>query len=138
DYTYGLGSKLAPFSRQCLTDLAIILDDPVEDDGQLGMAIEVGMRVGIRRPAMGSPSRVADAEETAGPVGGEQGFEIGDLAGRLPHLESHPRDRGDARRVIPAVLEPTKPRQDESDGIPITDVADDATHRPAVLMQPLT
>src|SRR3989454_10232158 len=83
------------------------------------------------------PPCVADAECSLGPVGGEQGLEISDLAGRLPDVERHPRDGGNPSRVIAAVLQPTKTRKDEGDSVPMADVADDSTHRRAVLTRPL-
>src|SRR2546426_8554616 len=61
DFRGGLGAKLMPLGGQRLSKLSIGLDDPVVDDGQLGIAIEVWMRFVIRRAPMGSPSRAADA-----------------------------------------------------------------------------
>src|SRR5437870_2615668 len=101
------------------------------------LAVEVRMCVRVRWPAMGGPTRVADAEGTLGPVGGEQGFEIRDLAGRLPDVERHPRNRGNTCRVVAAVLQPTETRKNEGNGILMADVADDSTHRPTALRQPL-
>src|SRR2546422_349873 len=102
DFRVGLGAKLVPFCGQRLSKLPIILDDPVVNDGQSGVTVEVRMCVRVRWPAMGGPTRVADAEGTLGPVGGEQGFEIRDLAGRLPDVERHPRNRGNTCRVVAA------------------------------------
>ncbi|PYN71257.1 MAG: hypothetical protein DMD93_00740 [Candidatus Rokuibacteriota bacterium] len=83
---------------------------------------------------MGGPAGVADGQGSFGAVGGEQGFEIGDLARRLSDIERHPpRERGNPHRVIAAVLESPKAGQDEGERIPMTDVPDDSTHRPTVL-----
>src|SRR5439155_8134395 len=60
DFGVGLGAKPMPFRRQRFAELPIILDDSVVDDGQLRMAIEVGMSIGVRRPAMGGPPSMAD------------------------------------------------------------------------------
>jgi hypothetical protein len=128
DFRVGLGAEPMPFGRQRLSQLPVILDDPVVDDGHLGLAIEVRMRIGIRGPAMGGPPRVADAEGALGPVGGDQGLEIGDLARRLPNVEGHPGDRGNSRRVIPAILQSTQAREEKGDRFPMADVSDDATH----------
>src|SRR3989442_14425476 len=137
DFRVGLRAEAMPVGHQRLSKLPIVLDDPVVDDGDLGLAIEVRMSIGIRRPAMGGPSCVADAECSLRWVSGEQGLEISDLAGRLPDVERHPRDRGNPGGVIAAVLQPTKTRKDEGDSVPMADVADDSTHRRAVLTRPL-
>src|SRR5947209_7469093 len=97
-----------PFGRQRLSKLPIVLDDPVVDDGHLGLAIEVRMSIGIRRPAMSGPPRMSDAQCSLRRVSGEQGLEIGNLAGCLPDVEGHPGDGGNTSRVIPAVLQPTQ------------------------------
>src|SRR5438445_12057901 len=95
------------------------------------------MTTGIRRPALGSPPRVSHTKCALGSVGGVQGLEIGDLAGRLTDVEGHPGDGGNPSRVIAAVLQPTQTRKDDRDGVPMADVADDSTYRRAVLTRAL-
>ena len=82
---------------------------------------------------MGSPPSVADAQGAFRPVGGEQGLEIGDPAGRLSDIKRRSRNRRNPRRVIAAVLEPPKTGQDEGERISMADVPDDSSHRLTVL-----
>jgi len=56
------------------------------------------------------------------------GVEIGDLACLLAHIEAPVADPGDARGVIPAVLEPTKTVEDNLLGISGAYIADNSTH----------
>ena len=45
DFRVGLRAKPMPVPRQCLSKLTKVLDDPVVDDGESGLAIDVRMRV---------------------------------------------------------------------------------------------
>src|SRR5438046_2530042 len=47
DLGVGLGAKAVALGGQGFAELPIILDDAVVDDGQLGLTVEVRMRVGI-------------------------------------------------------------------------------------------
>ena len=129
DFGIGLGAKPMPVRRQRLSKLAVVLDDPVVDDGELGTAIDVRMRIGIRRPAVSRPPGVADAQGAVGPVGRDQRLEVGDLAGRLPDVQRPFGDGGDPGRVVSPVLQPTKAGKDEGHRVAMADIADDSTHR---------
>src|SRR5207247_3819220 len=70
DLGVGLGAKAVALGGQGFAELPIILDDAVVDDGQPGVAIEVGMGIGLRRAAMGGLAGVADGQGSFGAVGG--------------------------------------------------------------------
>src|SRR4029453_3532235 len=86
------------------------------------------MSIGVRRPAVGRPTRVADAERSLRPIEGDQRFEGCDPARRFPDVERLLGDRGDAGRVVSPIFQSTKSADDEGRRVPVADVADDATH----------
>src|SRR5207245_4641083 len=108
DFGVRLGADPVPVCRERLSKLAVILDDPVVDDGESGLAIDVGMSIGVRRPSVGCPPRMTNTEGALRPVGGDQCLEIRDFSGRLSNVERLSGYRGDPRRVVPSVLQPTK------------------------------
>src|SRR5262249_1239187 len=118
DFRVGLRTKAMSPRRQRLAKLAVVLDDPVADDGELGPAVGMRMRVMVRGPAVRRPPGVTDAQGATGPVGPEQSLEIGDFPSCLPDVQ-RPSGNGDnPGGVISPVLQPTKAGQDEGQRVP--------------------
>src|SRR5207249_8196300 len=97
DFGVRLRAEPVPVRRERLSKLAVVLDDPVVDDGESRLAIDVRMRVGVRRPSVGCPPRMTNTEGAFRPVGGDQCLEIRDFSGRLSNVERLPGYRGDPR-----------------------------------------
>src|SRR2546422_9168685 len=85
------------------------------------------MRIGVRRPSMSRPPRVADTERAPRRVAGQQRLEVDDLADRLPDVEDPPGDRRDACRVVSSVLQAMQTGQDEAGCVAMAGVANDST-----------
>ena len=130
----GLGVGLAPeresVGEQFGLDLGEVLDDAVVDDGQLVVVGEVRVRVGVGRPAVGGPARMADAGLAIGEgVGLEVLAQHLELAGALAHAEAAVAvDDRDARGVIAAVLEPRESGEEDGLAVARAHVSDDSTH----------
>src|SRR5690349_23439244 len=89
------------------------------------------MRVGVAvvRRAVGRPARVAHAGRPGDRARRELLVEVLDAAGLLLDLQRVVvADDRDAGRVVAAVFEATQALDDDVEGCPRTDVADDAAH----------
>jgi hypothetical protein len=128
DLRVGLGSKAMPLCCQRPAEFAVVLNDPVVDEGEPGPAVHVGMGVGLGRASMGRPTRVADPERPKGSCRSDQGLERGDFPSRLPHLEPGRGHCGDAGRVVTPIFEAVEARNQERNGVTMTGVSDDAAH----------
>ena len=126
----GLGRELVALLEERRLQLAVVLDDPVEDEVDVALkAARQRVRVLGADAAVRCPARVPDP-------GGRQGLalrssvlqlaEVADGAnlGELPVL-----DERQAGRVIAAVLEPLEAVQEDRLCDPGSDVSDDPAHR---------
>src|SRR5207253_11167895 len=103
-----------------------VLDDAVVDDDDLAGA--VGMRVLLRRAAVGCPACVADPGRPAEGVLAEECGEPVELADAAPDLHVMVVEDGEAGRVVTPVLELPEPAHQDRARVARPDVADDATH----------
>ena len=112
----GRGHRVAG-AHQLAAQRAVVLDDPVVDDGEAARAVEVGVGVLGRRVAVGGPAGVADARAVGSGcrhagrrvrVAGRELRQVGHRAGAVGrpgppdppvHDERHPG------RVVPPVLQ---------------------------------
>ena len=99
-------SNMWPLRSSSALQLAEILDDAVVDDRDLGAHVRMGVALG--RPAVRRPARVADAGAPCERLVQQAAFEIAQLALGAAALEVAVLDRGDAGRVIAAILEPAQ------------------------------
>ena len=125
----GLGAERVPLGDQALTQLAVVLDDPVQDDRHL-RAVAAGQRVRVRLgdAAVRRPARVAEPVvrlRAVRPRGLLQVLEIADRADVLEPAGFAQRDPGG---VVAAVFEPLEPLQQELLALPWPDVSDDSAH----------
>ena len=129
DLGVGLGAEVMALGGERLAQLAVVVDDPVVDDGEARPAVHVRMRVGVAGAPVGGPSRVRDPHGPPRvPAAGHERLERGDLSDRLAHVEARPVDGGDPGGVVPPVFEAAKGGEQEGHGLALTDVSDDATH----------
>jgi hypothetical protein len=106
----------------------VVLDDPVVDHRDAPGAVEVGMRVPVRRRAVRRPARVSDPHASGtGRVGRERGLELPELPGALAHLHTAVDER-DAGGVVASVFQTTKRSKDDRERLVGADVADDSAH----------
>src|SRR5919205_62683 len=130
----GASGEAAPSRRPALR-LALgaqrgeVLDDPVVDDRDPAVRGQVRVRVAVGRPAVGRPARVPDADRRLGQgLVGEDLLQVGQLAGLLRRRLPTVSEDGDARRVVPPVLQPAQTLQDDVQGVLQADVSHDAAH----------
>ena len=95
----GLGAEDVAVCLQALAQLAVVLDDPVEDDRELvAVAAGQGVRVRLGDAAVGGPARVAEAGRRARAVRAGGRLQVLDAADGADVVEAgRPR-----RSAIPA------------------------------------
>src|SRR4051795_7015269 len=128
-----LGVRLGAEAMTCpyegFLQLAIVLDDAVEDDGEATVfATGQRMRVQLGHCAVGRPTRVPEAVIGDRPVrarGVLQELEIADGADVFEPAILAKRDPG---RVVTAVLEPLQALKEKLLRRPTTDISDDPAH----------
>jgi hypothetical protein len=145
DLDVGLRRELDPVGEELVLELHEVLHDPVDDDVDAVVLVEVRVGVVLAHAAVRGPARVADAGgggrrgdgDAAAEVGlhglvdrGAQGAQVADGAHRLQVAIRLDRD---ARRVIPAVLKLLKTGEEDLLHRALSDVADDAAHGPGLL-----
>ena len=130
DLGVGLGAERVAEAHEVGPQLGEVLDDAVVDDREAVIVGEVRVRVGIRRPAVRRPARVADARRAVGHgVGCQVVAQHLQLAGALAHVEGAALvDDRDAGGVVAAVFEPGEPREEDGLAVPRAHVSDDSTH----------
>ena len=106
----------APSASELLLELHVVLDDPVDDDVDAVVGVEVRVRVLLGDAAVRGPAGVADAgggrrrrdgDAAAVALGGrvDRGAQRAQVADGADRVEPALRLDRDARGVIPAVLE---------------------------------
>ncbi len=104
--------------RDCLS-CEVVFDDAVVHDDEGSGAVAVGVGVLFGGAAVGGPAGVADAVGAVDGRGGDDGFEVAELAGRAAELEGvggfGGAADGDAGGVVAAVLEAAKTFNDDGD-----------------------
>src|SRR3954468_15587613 len=125
----GLGAEAMACSYEGLLQLAIVLDDAVEDDGEATvLATGQRMRVQLVHRAVRGPARVSETVIGNRPVrarGVLQELEIADGADVFEPIVLAQRDPG---QVVTAVLEPLQALKEKLLRRPTTDVSDDPAH----------
>src|SRR5262249_26357906 len=104
-------------------------EDAVVDDDDLARAVGLGVRVQLGRPAVGRPARVADAGRARRGRAVQLLDQVAELARRTVDREPAVRERGDARRIVTAILESLQPLDQQRARLLRTDVPDDSAHK---------
>ena len=123
-----LGAEDVPVGDQPLLERHVVLDDAVEHDGEAVVAARERVRVGLGRPAVGGPARVADAGRRGRAVRARDLLEHAQVADRADDLELVAVDQRDAGRVIAAVLETLESADQKGLAETPSGIADDAAH----------
>ena len=140
DLGVGLRGELMPLGLQLAPQLRVVLDDPVEDDVDLVLAVAVRMGVLLGDPAVRGPAGVAEPDrrrgrgdrDAAGAVRGVSSTavaQVREIADRAHAVDLAVRDHRDAGRVIASVLELLQSGDQQVPARSVTHISDDAAHK---------
>ena len=125
----GLGGEGVAACLELGLQLAVVLDDPVEDDRKLAvLATGERVRVVLADTAVGRPARVADPRRRVRAVRRNRLLQLGQVADRADVLEPGVLEQGDSGRVVAAELEPLQAGDQDVLGGTASDVSDDPAH----------
>src|SRR5450756_2110144 len=124
-----LGDELVALTLQFVLQLEVVLDDAVVDDDDAARAVAVRVGVLLGGPAVRGPPRVADAVLPFERLRPDDILEAGQLAGASPQVDRALPHHRDARRIVPAILEPPQAVDEYRDNRFGSDVTDNAAHR---------
>src|SRR6185312_2574565 len=123
------GAEAMARSYEELLQLAIVLDDAVEDDGEATvLATRQRMRVQLVHRTMRRPARVPETVIRDRPVRACGVLQELEIANRTHVLEAAVLAKRDPGGVVPAVLEPLQALKEKLLRRSITDVSDDSAH----------
>ena len=133
----GLGGERVPLGGEGVAQLPEVLDDAVQDDGDLGGGA-AGQRMGVLVGdlAVRRPARVADPGRREGPVRPGGLLQLVEVADRPNVLEPVRLQEAEPSRVIAPVLESFQPLEQKILGSPRAYVSDDSAH-PKTPFRPL-
>ena len=133
DFGVGFGLEDVALGDEGGFEREVVFDDAVVHDDEGSGAVAVGVGVFFGGAAVGGPAGVADAVGAVDGRGGDDGFEVAELAGGAAEFErGGVRGRaayGDAGGVVAAVFEAAQTFNDDGDDRFGADVTDDSTHR---------
>ena len=140
DLRVGLGAEAVALGLQLAPELGVVLDDPVEDDVDLVVAVAVRVGVLLGDPAVGRPSGVGDAglrgrrlhRHRAAAVLRvllDRGAQVRQVADRAHAVDLAVRDHRDAGRVIAPVLELLESGNQQVPARSVSYVSDYAAHK---------
>ncbi len=131
DLGVGLGDEDVTLPGEFALEVEVVFDDAVVDDHDAARAVAMGVGVFFRRPAVGSPACVADAEGALHGILAEDFFKVGQLAGGAAHFEGWTRRiaDGNARRVVATIFEPPQAFDDDRNDFLWSNIANNAAHR---------
>ena len=125
----GLGAERVSLRDQALAELAVVLDDPVQDDRHL-RAVAAGQRVRVRLgdAAVRRPARVAEPVVGLGAVRARRLLQVLEVADRADVLEPVSLAERDPGGVVAAVLESLEALEQQLLALSRPDVSDDPAH----------
>ena len=125
----GLGGEDVPALAEALTQLAVVLDDPVEDDRELGRVV-AGERVRVRLgdAAVGRPARMPESRRSRGSVLTGGALQVLEVADGARVAQPAVLEERDPRRVVAAVFESFETEEEEVLALPRPHISDDPTH----------
>ena len=126
----GLGAEGVPVGLEPRLELAVVLDDPVQDDRHRAvLAAGQRMRVPLGDRAVSGPAGVAEARgRLRAPVRRRGLLEVREVADR-PHVVQAVRlEQRDAGRVVASVLETLQTVEQQRLNLLRPDVSDDPAH----------
>ena len=141
DLGVGLGAEHVAVLGQFLAQLAVVLDDAVQDDVDLVAAVAVGVRVLLGHAAVRRPAGVCHADRggrranrhVAGAVGArmllDRRAKVREVADSPDAVDLAVRNHRDPRRVVTTVLELLEPGDQQVPARSVTHVSDYAAHK---------
>src|SRR5262249_2114201 len=129
DFGVGLGCELMSGRHELLAQLAIVLDDAVEDDrDRVRVAAGQRVRVLLGDAAVRRPARVAEAVTSVRSVRAGCFDEVLQVPDRAHVVGAVVLAQGDAGGVVPAVLEAPETAEQKRLRPPRPDISDDPAH----------
>jgi hypothetical protein len=130
----GLGGEHVAVGGERLLQLAVVLHDPVQDDGEL-VLVTARQRMGVllADAAVRGPARVPEARGRNRAVRPGRGPELLEVADRAHVVEAVVLPEGDARRVVAAVLQALETLEKQVLAGSRPDVSDDPAHPSSLL-----
>ena len=124
-----LGGEDVAVGLERLLQLAVVLDDAVEDDRDL-LVGRAGQRMGVLEAdaAVRRPARVADARRGQGAVRVRLHAQVAEVADRSERLEVVTLEQAETGRVVAAVLEALEALHQQVLRTSFADVSDDPAH----------
>ena len=116
------------FRLEKFFDRHVVLDHPVVHDGELAIAGEVRVGVGVRHAAMRGPTRVADAASALERMLGRLLDEVVHPARFLGVVDATTLQYRQARGIIAAIFEPLQSFEEDGSCLVFAHVADDSAH----------
>jgi hypothetical protein len=121
----GLGPESVAGLDQVGTQLAIVRDDPVVNEGETSGAVEVRVSVGLGHPSVRCPARVPEADG----AGRKRRHRLADLPDPPFQESAAVAGYGHAPGVVAVVLKLLKGAEHDGRRVLVTaDVAEDPTH----------
>ena len=129
DFRVGLRGERVAGGDELVAQLAVVLDDPVQDDRQLVLvARRQRMRVQLGDAAVGRPARVAEAGGRDRAVRAGRLLQEREIPDGADVIEAVLLEERDAGRVIAPVLEALQTLQKQRLRGPAADISDDPAH----------
>ena len=125
----GLRGEAVPLGSEALLQLAVVLDDAVEHDRDLG-GVASRQRVGVllRDTAVRRPARVPDAGGRRRAVRPGPLLQVVEDADGTHVVEAAGLEQREPGGVVAAVLQPLEPLQEKGLAFTRADVSDDSAH----------
>ena len=124
-----LGRERVAVGREARRQLAVILDDAVQDDRELRCsAADEGVRVELGDRAVRRPARVAEAGRRGGAVRPGASLQVPERADRAHVVETVSLEQRDAGGVVAAVLQALEALEEQRLALTRPDVSDDSAH----------
>ena len=133
----GLGRERVPVRGEALLELAVVLDDPVEDDRKVvWIAACQRVRVLLGDPAVRRPARMSEARGRARMVRSGAVSQVPEVADRAYVVEPVLLEERKPGRVVAAVLQALEALEKNRFALTRADVPDDPAHVLSLLSKP--
>jgi hypothetical protein len=125
----GLGGERMAVRGEALLELAVVLDDAVQDDREPRL-ITAGERMGVllRDAPVRRPARVPEARRRGRSVRPGSGPQVAERPHGAHVVEAAALEEGDSRRVVAAVLQALEALEQQRLALTRSDVSDDPAH----------
>lgn len=126
DFGIGFGGEFVPASEQIVSQIDVILDDAVVNDGEF--TVFVGVSIGFAGSSVRSPSRMSDAGVSAHGFNGEPGDEGLEFSVSSSEVDIAFVADGDSGGIIASVSEPAESGLNNLNAFPATCITNNSAH----------